>query len=196
MSLWGPDSPRIPWHQAGKQCSQCYEHECLCSANDEQSQPHAIVPVQYTYNDFFTSPRAAPISPVDSLRTKYVFKLENAQLRARFWLHSGGFDRDTTLAIIIGRLGRNFALDDAVRCISESGDVAGPKSYVTALNSLRSILQDPTLSKTSETLAAATILYNHEIYIDPKGSSWHTHAKGKTGGWKSYFHPRRYLLYT
>lgn len=194
MSLEEPDSPRIPWHQAGKRCSRCFENDCLCTTNDEHPQSVAILPAQYTYDDFLTSPCAPPISPIDSLRTKYVFKLENGQVRARFWLHSGAFNYDTTLGMAVARLGRNNALDDAVRCISESGDVVGQGSYVTALNSLRNVLQDPTLSKTSETLAAATILYNHEIYLDPKGSSWNTHAKGKTDGWKPSFHPRRDVL--
>lgn len=159
-------------------CLQCQKTQCVCPGSDNRLDPAIVVSAQY---DVYISQQvlnAPPINVLDSLRSKYVFQLRNAQLKARFWLMSGGFDDDTTLALAVPRVGYNTALDNAVRCVSESEDVACQQSYVTALNSLRSGLYDPVLSRSEEVLAAANILYNHEIYINPLSSNWTTHANG------------------
>lgn len=131
-----------------------------------------------------SQPPAVLLSETDILRNEYVYKLTNEQLAVRFWLMKGQRDGNlTTLSFIPKRLGESRALDDAVRCICSTpplqlGDDSTTRSYLKALASLQTALNDSAESMTSGTLTAATLLYIHEIFANPFQRSWMVHADG------------------
>lgn len=139
-------------------------------------------PIEIGKRSSFTLLQTALLSPTDVLRNEYVSKLMNGHLAARFWLMNGRRDGNlTTLDFIPQRLGESIALDHAVECICSpplgDGDTT-PRMYLQALKSLQTALDDRCESMKSGTLAAATLLYIHEIFLNPFQRSWQVHAEG------------------
>lgn len=73
------------------------------------------------------------------------------------------------------RLGKNRALDDAVRLICNPRPGDALQAYGVALRSLQNNI-DRGISP--EALGAATLLHMHELSQDSSSSSWALHAKG------------------
>lgn len=124
------------------------------------------------------------LNNTDILREEYVYKLTNGQLTVRFWIMKGQRDGNTTtLSFIPQRLGESKALDDAVKCICSTpspdfGDDSITRRYLRALGSLQKALNNSIESMSSGTLAAATLLYIHEIFSSPFQQGWMVHADG------------------
>jgi hypothetical protein len=126
---------------------------------------------------------AGLISQADSLRAEFLSKLEGDVLAARLAMMPASH----VLRHLPKRIGRNNALDDAVRCITYGPHAlpihqrsleSGALMYGQALRSLREAIEDPILRNLPETLAAASVLQMYEQYADFPSRTWIHHARG------------------
>ena len=112
------------------------------------------------------------LSDTDRLRYEFVWKMEGDALAARLAM----MPATHVLKHVPQRIGCSQALDDAVACLAHTRDTG--KLYVTALGSLRTALEHPLITRTPETLAAASLLQMYEQYVDLPGRRWIYHARG------------------